>query len=102
MTSPEQPSGLHLLLDLIRAGAGRTRPQLVSRSGLGRKLVTQRVDQLIAAGLVTDGELGPSTGGRAPRELQFRADAGVLLVAELGGTSLSVGLADLCGNLLRQ
>src|SRR5690349_5747271 len=97
-----QPDGLHMVLDLIRAGLGRTRPELVRRSGLGRKLVTQRVDQLIASGLVADGELGRSTGGRAPRELWFRADAGTLLVAELGGSSLSVGVSDLTGRLLEQ
>ncbi len=99
---PEQPGGLHLVLDLIRSGSGRTRPELVRRTGLGRKLVTHRVDQLIAAGVVADGAFGPSTGGRAPRELRFRADAGLVLVAELGGTSLSVGVADLAGRLLRQ
>ena len=102
MNPSEQPGGLHLVLELIRAGAGRTRPELVRQTGLGRKLVTQRVDQLIACGLVADGEFGPSTGGRAPRELRFRADAGVLLVAELGWTSLSVGMTDLAGSLLRQ
>jgi glucokinase-like ROK family protein len=52
--------------------------------------------------VVADGQFGPSTGGRAPRELRFRADAGLVLVAELGGTSLSVGVADLAGRLLRQ
>jgi len=98
----ESPAGLHLVLDLVRAGDGRTRPELVRRSGLGRKLVAQRVDQLITAGLVVDGELGPSTGGRAPRELRFRAEAGLLLVAELGWTSLSVGVTDLAGCLLDQ
>jgi glucokinase-like ROK family protein len=99
---PEQPGGLHLVLDLIRSGSGRTRPELIRRTGLGRKLVTHRVDQLIAAGVVADGPFGPSTGGRAPRELRFHADAGLVLVAELGGTSLSVGVADLAGRLLRQ
>jgi glucokinase-like ROK family protein len=105
-TSPGRPvdqtDGLHVVLDLIRGGVGRTRPELVRHSGLGRKLVTQRVDQLIARGLVTDGELGPSTGGRAPRELQFTADAGVLLVAEVGWTSVNVGMSDLTGRLLEK
>src|SRR3954468_19742132 len=89
----DQPDGLHVVLDLIRGGVGRTRPELIRPPGFGRKLVTQRVEQLIACGLVADGDLGPSTGGRAPRELGFRGDAGVLLVAELGWTSLSVGVS---------
>jgi glucokinase-like ROK family protein len=98
----DQPDSLHTVLELIRAGVGRTRPELVRHSGLGRKVVTQRVEQLIRCGLVADGELGPSTGGRAPRELRFRADGGILLVAELGGTSISVGITDLAGHLLDQ
>jgi glucokinase-like ROK family protein len=98
----DQPDGLHVVLDLIRAGVSVTRPELVRQSGLGRKLVTQRVDQLIASGLVADADLGPSTGGRAPRQLRFRADAGVLLVAEVGFTSLNVGISDLTGRLLEQ
>ncbi|CAM5640493.1 N-acetylmannosamine kinase [Streptomyces tendae] len=51
--------------------------------------------------MVEDG-LAPSTGGRAPRRLRFGADAGRLLVAELGGDSVAVGLADLSGQLLAQ
>lgn len=103
-TSTGQPfdrrDGLHVVLDLIRAGVGRTRPELIRHSGLGRKFVTQRVDQLIAGGLVADDEFGPSTGGRAPRELRFRADAGVLLVAEVSWTSVNVGMSDLTGRIL--
>ena len=102
MTGPaaERPDSLYTVLDLIRGGVSRTRPELVGHSGLGRKVVTQRVEQLIACGLVEDGELGRSTGGRAPRQLRFRVDGGILLVAELGYTSISVGLTDLAGRLL--
>lgn len=90
------------LLDMVRTGAAATRPELMAASGFGRKLVAQRVGELIDAGLLAEGELGPSTGGRAPRRLRFHGDAGRLLVAELGSTSLSVGLADLTGRLLAQ
>src|SRR4029453_8377113 len=78
MTGPaaERPDSLYTVLDLIRGGVSRTRPELVGHSGLGRKVVTQRVEQLIACGLVEDGELGRSTGGRAPRQLRFRVDGG--------------------------
>jgi len=88
------------VLDLVRSGEARTRPELLRRSGLGRTVITQRVSQLMARGLVVEGRLGPSTGGRAPRELRFRADAGVVLAAELGATSTTVGLTDLAGKLL--
>ncbi|MGH3950383.1 MAG: ROK family protein [Pseudonocardiaceae bacterium] len=98
----EQLDGLVTVLDLVRSGGARTRPELGRRSGLGRTVITQRVAQLIDCGLLEEGALGASTGGRAPRELQFRASAGHVLVAELGATSISVGLADLAGALLEQ
>ncbi|MGH2402727.1 MAG: sugar kinase, partial [Candidatus Limnocylindria bacterium] len=99
---PEQLDSLVTVLDLVRSGLTRTRPEIVRVSGLGRNIVAQRVAQLIECGLVAEGSLGRSTGGRAPRELQFRADAGHVLVAELGATSIGVALSDLAGNLRHQ
>jgi predicted NBD/HSP70 family sugar kinase len=100
--TPEYLASTVDVLDLIRSGTARTRPELVRLSGLGRNVVVQRVRQLMAAGLVEEGELGRSTGGRAPRELRFRAGAGTVLVAELGATKISVALSDLTGRLRDQ
>jgi glucokinase-like ROK family protein len=72
----------------------------VHATGLSRAVVTQRVAQLLEYGLLTEGELGPSTGGRAPRLLRLRADAGHLLVADLGATSIDVAVADLSGAIV--
>ncbi|CAN5788107.1 hypothetical protein BH18ACT7_BH18ACT7_18370 [soil metagenome] len=98
----DQLDTLVTTLDLIRFGHAHTRPALARRAGLGRTVVNQRLAQLIDSGLVEPGRLGPSTGGRAPRELRFRSEAGTVLVAELGATSLGVGLADLAGGLIGQ
>ncbi|MGH7750513.1 MAG: ROK family protein, partial [Candidatus Dormibacteria bacterium] len=98
---PDQLDGLVTVLDLVRWGEARTRPELGRLSGLGRTVITQRVGQLIESGLVEEGSLGPSTGGRAPRQLRFRAEAGAVLVAELGATHISVGITDLAGKLLQ-
>ena len=98
--APDQLDTLVTVLDLVRYGGARTRPELARRSGLGRTVVSQRLGQLEAAGLVTEGDLGVSTGGRAPRELRFQADAGVLLVASLGATGFDAGVADLSGRLI--
>ena len=49
---------------------------------------------------MTETESGPSTGGRPPRQLTFRADAGHLLVADLGATSIDVAVTDLAGRVL--
>src|SRR5215475_6539697 len=91
-----------LVLDLVRAGTASTRSELARLSGLGRAIVTQRVGELIDSGLLVEGDLAPSTGGRAARSLKFPADAGQLLVAELGATSIGAGISDLSGRLVAQ
>jgi glucokinase-like ROK family protein len=88
------------VLDLVRFGGVTTRPELSRRSGLGRTVVTQRVSQLLATGLLNEGTYAPSTGGRPARALKFRAEAGNILAVELGATSLGVGIADLAGRLM--
>jgi glucokinase-like ROK family protein len=91
---------LVVVLDEIRSSRSRSRSELAARTGLGRAIVARRVQELIDRGLVTEGETGPSTGGRPPRQLAFRADAGHVLVADLGATSISVALTDLAGRIL--
>ena len=93
-------NGLLPVLDYVRRHGSTTRPRLVNATGLSRAVVTQRVAELLDYGLLAEGELGPSTGGRAPRTIRFRADAGHLLVADLGATSIDVGVADLNGSIL--
>jgi glucokinase-like ROK family protein len=88
------------VLDEIRFGRSRSRSELVIRTGLGRAIVAQRVGELIERGLVSEGDVGPSTGGRPPRQLTFRADNGYLLVADLGATSIDVAVTTLDGRIL--
>lgn len=90
------------LLDLVRSGHASTRPELVRHSGLGRAVVAQRVSYLVDLGLVSEGDLARSTGGRAPRSVSFRADRGHLLVAEFGATSLAAAVSNLAGDLVAQ
>ncbi len=91
---------LVVVLDEIRSTRSRSRSELVTRTGLGRAIVARRVQELIDRGLVAEGETGPSTGGRPPRQLAFRADAGHVLAADLGATSISVAVTDLAGRIL--
>jgi glucokinase-like ROK family protein len=91
---------LVVVLDEIRLGRSRSRSELVQRTGLGRAIVAQRVGELMERGLVLEGDIGPSTGGRPPRHLRFRGDAGHVLVADLGATSVGVALTDLGGRIL--
>jgi glucokinase-like ROK family protein len=96
----ESLDALVSILDEIRQARSRSRAELVSRTGLSRGVVAQRVADLIELGLVVDDELGPSTGGRPPRQMTFRADAGHVLVADLGATSIDVAVTDLDGRIL--
>lgn len=88
------------VLCLIRDSGAATRQEVERSSGLSRAVVVDRLATLTERGLVEEGELGESTGGRAPRRVRFKATAGHVLTASLGTTTLSVGLADLSGRLL--
>ena len=96
----ESLDALVSILDEIRLARSRSRAELVARTGLSRGVVAQRVAELIDLGLVVDDEIGPSTGGRPPRQMNFRADAGHVLVADLGATSIDVAVTDLDGRIL--
>jgi glucokinase-like ROK family protein len=88
------------VLDEVRLGRSRSRSELVTRTGLGRGVVAQRVLELVDRGLLVEGDTGPSTGGRPPRQLSFRADAGHVLVADFGATSIDVAVTTLDGRIL--
>ena len=93
-------ASLALLLNLVRTGAATTRQELERRSELGRAVVADRLATMIELGLLKEGELGQATGGRAPRQMQFRQDAGSLLVSAIDQSSIALGIADLNGQML--
>src|SRR4051812_33688370 len=89
------------VLALIREAGTITRGQLIVRSGLGRSTVSQRIETLLAPGLVREIG-GASTGGRPASALVFNHDAGVVLAADLGVTHARVALTDLRGDVLAE
>ncbi len=93
-SSPTSPGAL---LQLIRTGTATTRADLARYTGLARSTVAQRVEALMAAGLVYEAGGSPSTGGRPPTTLAFNHDAGVILAADLGATHARLALSDLAG-----
>ena len=95
----ERYISLAAVLDAVRGGEGVTQARLVERVGLGRSVVAQRVAELEAAGLVASDGLGPSTGGRAPRQLRLNAEAGFVLGIDIASNELTAGIADLAGTL---
>jgi glucokinase-like ROK family protein len=59
------------------------------------------VNELLARGFLVE-TAAPSTGGRPPKQLEFRAGAGHVLVADIGATSIDVAIADATGKVLAQ
>lgn len=96
----ERMDNLAAVLRAIRSSEGMTQPLLAQQIGLGRSVVTARIADLEAAGLVTYGGMGPSTGGRAPRRLRLRAEAGVVIGADIGATGMTIGISDLLGRAI--
>lgn len=102
LTAEDHLGGTVSVLDAVRSGTARTKPEISRLTGLGRNVVTQRVNQLVATGLLEERGFAPSNGGRHPRTLRFRGDAGHVLVAHLSARHLSVGCVDLRGEITVQ
>lgn len=98
--SIEQHDALFVLTELVRTGRAVTRSDLGKLSGLGRSIVSQRIDDAIDLGLIEEADFGISTGGRVPRNLRFRHEIGTFLVAEFGARNLGVAITDLSGRTL--
>jgi len=96
----DEVTSLLRIVNLVRTGEATTRPEIGRLTGLGRGVVSQRVDRAIEDGFLEDAELGPSSGGRAPRNLRFRAEQGRIVVCALGALHIHVGITDLDGTIL--
>jgi predicted NBD/HSP70 family sugar kinase len=101
-TGVSSPTSAGALLHLIREEVAVTRADLARVTGLARSTVAQRVDTLLAKGLLIDSGGSVSTGGRPPAVLAFNRDAGVVLVADLGATHARVAVSDLAGTPLAE
>ena len=69
-----------------------TRADLARHTGLARSTVAQRVDALLASGLLLEAGGTASTGGRPATALAFNHQSGVVLVADLGATHARVAV----------
>lgn len=92
----------YLVLDLVRAEAETTRPEIAARLGLSAASVSRIVRRLVARGLVIE-RPGVSAGGGRPRStIAFNHRAGCVIGVDLGGTRCHGVLADLSGEVLEQ
>lgn len=88
------------IITFVRGARSVARPEISISTGLSRGLSTKYIDIAIELNLLRNGEVGLSSGGRAPRLVNFNSSAGAILVAELGATGFSVAVSDLYGGLL--
>jgi len=96
----DEVTSLLRIVNMVRLGEAVTRPEIGRVTGLGRGVVAQRVDRAVEMGFLEDAEYAPSSGGRAPRTLRFRAERGRIVVCALGGLHIHVGVTDLDGEIL--
>jgi predicted NBD/HSP70 family sugar kinase len=96
----DEVTSLLRIVNLVRLGEATTRPELGRATGLGRGVVTQRVDQAMELGYLEDGEFAHPAGGRAPRTLRFRAERGLLVACALGAMHIHVGVSALTGDVI--
>lgn len=90
------------ILNLIRREVTITRQNIERFSELGRTVVTSRLNKLNELNLIEENKLGATSGGRAPKLVEFQKSAGLILVANLDQTAIGVGIADLAGNLIME
>jgi len=90
------------VLATLRGGETLRLSDIAERSGLSRPTVGQVVEQLQAAGLVTDAkpDARSSRAGRPPRMVRFRSEAAYVVGVDIGRHKVLVIVADLLGNVL--
>lgn len=94
---PVQAGGI---LQLIRSGEATTRGDLLEATGLSRMTVAQRVDLLLAAGLVVETPASATARGRPRKSLRFNHEHAVVAVAAVDTTHTITALTDLEGRIL--
>ena len=94
------PSGPGDVFDLIRHGRARTRGDVLELTGLSRMTVAQRIDALLAAGLIREAGADRASGGRRPTRLEFDVAHSVVVAATVDTTHSRTALTDLSGRIL--
>src|SRR3954454_23698165 len=96
------PTGPGEVLSLIRHGRALTRGDVRDVTGLSRMTVAQRLDALLDAGIIVEGDTQEATGGRRRRSLNFNTLQSRALVAAVDTTHTRIALTDLAGSIQAQ
>lgn len=90
------------VLGPLRSGRATSRATLAKVTGLSPSTVASRVEALIQQGHIIETGPGESRGGRRPRHLAIRGDAGLVGCIDLGVDRTSFGLVDFAGVLIAE
>jgi predicted NBD/HSP70 family sugar kinase len=90
------------VLAALRSGRAFSRAALAKVTGLSPSTIAARVETLIEQGHVIETGPGASRGGRRPRHLMIRGDAGLVGCVDLGVDRASFGLVNFAGELLAE
>ncbi|WP_234031254.1 ROK family transcriptional regulator [Mycetocola zhujimingii] len=101
LPQPYSPQSVEILAAL-RSGRANSRAALAKMTGLSPSTVAARVDALIGRGHIVETGPGESRGGRRPRHLEIRGNAGLVGCVDLGVDRASFGLVDFAGTLLAE
>lgn len=77
-----------------------TRSILAKEMGLAPSTISAKINYLMAAGLVQEGGVAPSRGGRPGRLLSISYQSGRIAVISMGAKHAQVGLSDLSRSIL--
>ena len=96
------PTGPGEVLDLIRHGHASTRGEVLEVTGLSRMTVSQRLDALLTAGMIVEGDTTEATGGRRRRSLKFNTHQSRALAVAVDTTHTRIALTDLGGAVIAE
>ncbi|MCM3740020.1 ROK family transcriptional regulator [Oceanobacillus luteolus] len=91
-----------IVLNKIRTAEPISRAQIAKDTKLTPPTVSSIVRELMKEGIVTESDLGESSGGRKPKMLQINGDAFYVIGIDAGPGSVDCVLTDLSGNILKR
>ncbi|WP_035855197.1 ROK family protein [Cryptosporangium arvum] len=99
---PIAPDSPGAVLRLVRSGQAASRSDIARLTHVSASTAATRVEALIELGFLHETGAGRSRGGRRPRVLELRTNAGVVAAADLGAHHATLALFDLGGTLLAE
>ncbi|MEF2978440.1 ROK family protein [Subtercola sp. YIM 133946] len=90
------------IVRLARQQTATTRTEIAEATAAGKSIITQRVAELVGAGILIDEGTAASTGGRAPRALRFNRGGALLIGVEINAARIDVVATDFTGTIVLQ